>query len=47
MLTGDLTAERLEEAKHLGADALIGKPIDIDQLIRTLRLVQKSSSAEG
>jgi CheY-like chemotaxis protein len=44
VLTGDLTSERLEEVKRLGADALIGKPIDIQQLVATLRVVQHSGS---
>jgi DNA-binding NarL/FixJ family response regulator len=44
VLTGDLMSERLEEVKRLGADALIGKPIDIQQLVATLRVVQHSGS---
>ena len=46
VLTGDLTPERLDEVKRLGGDALIGKPIDIDQLIATLRTVRRSSAME-
>jgi signal transduction histidine kinase/ActR/RegA family two-component response regulator len=37
VLTGDLTPERLAEIQHLGADALIEKPIDVDKLVSTLR----------
>ncbi len=37
VLTGDLTEERVEEVKRLGADALIGKPIDVARLVSTLR----------
>jgi PAS domain S-box-containing protein len=40
VLTGDLTPERLEEVKQLGADAVIGKPVDIQQLVAALRSVQ-------
>jgi hypothetical protein len=36
----DLTSERLDEVKRLGADALIGKPIDLNQLVATLRVLQ-------
>ena len=36
VMTGDLTAERTAEVKRLGADALIGKPIDVGQLIDRL-----------
>jgi CheY-like chemotaxis protein len=36
VLTGDLTPERLDEVKRLGADALIGKPIDVAVLADTL-----------
>lgn len=41
VLTGDLTAERLEEFKHLGADGLIGKPIDIGMLLASLRTFER------
>jgi signal transduction histidine kinase len=37
VLTGDLTPERLAEVQRLGADALIGKPIDVGFLAATLR----------
>ncbi len=37
VLTGDLTAERLDEVQRLGADALIGKPIDVAKLVSTLQ----------
>ena len=43
VLTGDLTSERLEEVKRLGADALLGKPIDLDQLVATLRVLQRGA----
>ena len=36
VLTGDLTHERLEEVRQLGADGLIGKPISVSQLVDTL-----------
>jgi CheY-like chemotaxis protein len=39
VLTGDLTNDRLEEAKRLGADGLIGKPIDFAKLIGALAAV--------
>jgi signal transduction histidine kinase/CheY-like chemotaxis protein len=41
VLTGDLTRERLDEIKHLGADALIEKPIDVDKLVAALRAFQR------
>lgn len=44
VLTGDLTRERLEEVKRLGADALIGKPIAIQQLVATLQVIQHTAS---
>jgi PAS domain S-box-containing protein len=37
VLTGDLTPDRLDEVKRLGADALIGKPIDLGVLAATLQ----------
>jgi CheY-like chemotaxis protein/anti-sigma regulatory factor (Ser/Thr protein kinase) len=37
VMTGDLTAARLDEVRHLGADALIGKPIDVSKLIDVLQ----------
>jgi CheY-like chemotaxis protein len=37
VLTGDLTADRLAEVQRLGADALIGKPIDVAKLLSTLQ----------
>jgi PAS domain S-box-containing protein len=40
VLTGDLTPERLEEIKRLGADALISKPIDVNVLAATLKTFQ-------
>jgi signal transduction histidine kinase len=40
VMTGDLTSERLEEVQRLGADALIGKPIDVPKLIATLRTLR-------
>ena len=37
VLTGDLTPERLEEIKRLGADGVIEKPADMSKLLRALR----------
>jgi CheY-like chemotaxis protein len=37
VLTGDLTAERLDEIKDLGADGLIPKPVDIRKIVAALR----------
>jgi signal transduction histidine kinase/ActR/RegA family two-component response regulator len=45
VLTGDLTPERLEEVKRLGADAFIGKPIDVAALAATLRAFRPLSGA--
>jgi hypothetical protein len=39
VLTGDLTARRVDEVKELGGDALIGKPIDFNELVNTFRAV--------
>jgi PAS domain S-box-containing protein len=47
VLTGDLTPERLEQVKQLGADALIGKPIDIPQLVAALRMVRRTGSKQS
>lgn len=33
VLTGDLTAERVADVKRLGADRLIGKPVDLAKLV--------------
>ena len=41
VLTGDVTAERLDEVRRLGADLLLGKPIDVNKLIADLRRVPK------
>ncbi len=46
VLTGDLTTERLTDVQRLGADALIGKPIDVHQLVATLRTLQRTGSVE-
>jgi PAS domain S-box-containing protein len=40
VMTGDLTSERQDEVKQLGADALVGKPIDVDRLIEMLQTLQ-------
>jgi CheY-like chemotaxis protein len=37
VLTGDLTEARVTEIRSLGADGLIGKPIDLPKLLNTLR----------
>ena len=37
VLTGDLTQARVTEIRSLGADGLIGKPIDLPRLLNTLR----------
>jgi DNA-binding NarL/FixJ family response regulator len=37
VLTGDLTSERLEEIKRLGADGVIEKPVDMKKLVQALR----------
>jgi signal transduction histidine kinase/ActR/RegA family two-component response regulator len=42
VLTGDLTPERLDEVRRLGADVLLGKPIDVNRLITDLRRIPKS-----
>jgi signal transduction histidine kinase len=42
VLTGDLTQERLEDVQQLGADALIGKPIDVHKLVATLRTLHQT-----
>jgi signal transduction histidine kinase/CheY-like chemotaxis protein len=36
VLTGDLTKERLADVQRLGADALIGKPIDLAKLLTAI-----------
>jgi signal transduction histidine kinase/ActR/RegA family two-component response regulator len=45
VLTGDLTPQRLDEVKRLGADALIGKPIDVQELVARLRVVVRGSGS--
>jgi signal transduction histidine kinase/CheY-like chemotaxis protein len=42
VLTGDLTPERLDEVRRLGADVLLSKPIDVSRLIADLRRIPKS-----
>jgi PAS domain S-box-containing protein len=37
VMSGDLTDERLEEVKRLGADAFVAKPIDVHKVIGVLR----------
>ncbi|MEX0713269.1 MAG: ATP-binding protein [Pirellulales bacterium] len=41
VLTGDLTQERLAEVKNLGADGLIGKPIDVRKMLAALEAYQE------
>jgi CheY-like chemotaxis protein/anti-sigma regulatory factor (Ser/Thr protein kinase) len=41
VLTGDLTSERLEEVRLLGADGLIGKPISVSQLVDALATLNR------
>ena len=41
VLTGDVTPERADEVKRLGADMLLGKPIDVNKLIADLRRVPR------
>ena len=36
VMTGDLTRERLDEIKELGADGLIEKPVDLGKLMAAL-----------
>lgn len=42
VLTGDLTAERLADVKRLGADGLIGKPVDLARLVATIEEFQQT-----
>ncbi len=42
VLTGDLTPERLDEVRRLGADVLLGKPIEVSKLMADLRRISKS-----
>jgi signal transduction histidine kinase len=42
VLTGDLTQERLDEVRRLGADVFFGKPIDVGKLIADLRRIPKT-----
>lgn len=44
VMTGDLTQERQDEVKFLGADALIAKPTDIQLLVSTLRTLRGLTS---
>jgi CheY-like chemotaxis protein/nitrogen-specific signal transduction histidine kinase len=37
VMTGDLTPERLDEVRRLGADVMLGKPIDVGKLIGVLK----------
>jgi signal transduction histidine kinase len=41
VLTGDLTPARLDEVRRLGADVLLGKPIDVNKLMADLRRIPK------
>ena len=43
VLTGDLTSERLEEVRQLGADGLIGKPISVSQLVEALAAFNRTT----
>jgi CheY-like chemotaxis protein len=42
VMTGDLTPERLDEVRRLGADVMLGKPIDLDKLIGVLKQLPKA-----
>ena len=46
VLTGDLTPGRQEEVKRLGADELVAKPIDVNELVARLRRL-KEHQGEG
>ncbi len=41
VMTGDVTPERLDEVRRLGADVLLGKPIDVGKLIGVLQQLPK------
>jgi signal transduction histidine kinase len=42
VLTGDLTDERLDEVRRLGADVLLGKPIEVAKLMADLQRIPAS-----
>jgi len=44
VLTGDITTDRVEEVKRLGADALLAKPIDLQALLDAM---ENSASGRG
>ncbi len=44
VLTGDLTAERVADVKRLGADGLIGKPVDLGKLVSAVEGFQQAIS---
>jgi CheY-like chemotaxis protein len=42
VLTGDLTRQRRDDVRRLGADGLIEKPIDVQKLIEILRHLERA-----
>jgi DNA-binding response OmpR family regulator len=44
VLTGDLTPERQAEVKHLGAEQLLAKPIDVNDLVARLHRLNQQRS---
>jgi signal transduction histidine kinase len=44
VMSGDLTRQRLEEVKDLGADAFVGKPIDVNKVIDILRTLRQEAA---
>jgi CheY-like chemotaxis protein/anti-sigma regulatory factor (Ser/Thr protein kinase) len=45
VLTGDMTDDRIQQVRQLGADALIPKPVDMAALIAALRPAANGTSA--
>lgn len=45
--TGDLTSERMAEVRQLGADAVLGKPIDVDKLLDMLQSIRNPTAGAG
>jgi CheY-like chemotaxis protein len=42
-MSGTFASSVLDAARHLGADAVLAKPIEVDEMLKTLQELQQRS----